>query len=400
MTAEQEILLSLLRAQLTGTVAKLPSDVSPDWTALMRESMQQTVALTAFDAVSKATALPEDIKAAWRQKAFITLANNSRLNTAQTALVHLLEQRQIPYVIIKGTVSAYHYPHPELRTLGDIDFFVEPSYVQETTELLVENGYEQRESDHSCHIGFEKGAVGLEMHFAFTGMEDPKVGPAIRAYLADMMRQPKRLESFDSGVTPFDAPTHDRHGLLMLLHMQQHLLNEGMGLRHLCDWAAFVHRTADKPFWDEKLLPLLEAIGLKRFAAAMTKMCHLYLGTRCPVWAEDVSKDVCAGLMQDILDGGNFGRKDKRRVYSGRMISQRNGGKWRSLWDTLHRSTADMHPIVRKIKPLHPLLDGYRACRYLVLVACKRRPTFEAYAPQVDERKNLYAALHIFETKE
>ena len=400
MTAEQGILLSLLRAQLTGTVAALPSNVIPDWAALMKESVQQTVALTAFDAVSKATALPPDIQTAWRQKAFYILANNSRLNTAQTALVHLLEQQQIPYVIIKGTVSAYHYPHPELRTLGDIDFFIEPSYVQETVELLTKNGYEKRDSDHSCHIAFEKGGVGLEMHFAFTGMEDPKVGPAIRAYLADMMRQPKRLESFDSGVTPFDAPTHDRHGLLMLLHMQQHLLNEGMGLRHLCDFAAFVHHTAEKPFWDAKLLPLLDAIGLKTFAATLAKMCHLYLGTCCPAWAQSVSRDLCDALMQDILDGGNFGRKDKRRVYSGRMISQRNRSRWRSLLDTLHRSTADMHPIVRKVRILHPILDGWRACRYLVLVACKKRPTFEAYAPQVTERKNLYAALHVFETKE
>ena len=266
--------------------------------------------------------------------------------------------------------------------------------------MLEQYGYVKRESSHSCHIGFEKGAVGLEMHFAFTGMEDPKAGPVIRDYLADMMRQSKRLQSFDSGVTPFEAPSHDRHGLLMLLHMQQHLLNEGMGLRHLCDWAAFVNHTAEKPFWEEKLLPLLDTVGLQTFAATMTKLCHVYLGTACPEWAKEADGDVCADLMQDMLDGGNFGRKDKRRVYSGRMISQRNGGKWRSLLSTLHRSTADAYPIVKTAKLLHPLLDGYRALRYAVLVACKKRPTFKAYAPQVDQRKNLYAALHIFETRE
>ncbi len=400
MTDEQTILLSLLRAQMTGTVATLPSAVVPDWQAVMEEAVHQTVALTAFDAASKATVLPQDIKTTWQQKAFITLANNSRLNTAQTALVHLLEQEQISYVIIKGTVSAYYYATPELRTFGDVDFFIEPDMIDTVCALLETHGYTKRESDHSCHVAFEKGNVGFEMHFAFTGMEDAKVGPAIRSYLADMMRYPKRLESFDSGVTPFLAPSHDRHGLLMLLHMQQHLLNEGIGLRHLCDWAAFVNRTADKPFWQERFLPFLESVGLCVFAAVMTKLCHLYFGTACPAWAADVSEDLCRDLMQDMLDGGNFGRKDKRRIFSGWMISQRNGGSIRSLWNTLHRSTADVYPIVRKMRVLHPILDAWRTCRYMVLMLRKKRPTFDVVAPQVAQRKNLYASLHVFETKE
>ena len=51
-------------------------------------------------------------------------------------------------------------------------------------------------------------------------------------------------------------PSHFHHGLNLLLHTNQHLLGEGLGLRHLCDWAVFAAGFSDEEFrelFEEKL---------------------------------------------------------------------------------------------------------------------------------------------------
>ena len=44
------------------------------------------------------------------------------------------------------------------------------------------------------------------------------------------------------------VPTAFHHGLVMLLHVAGHLINTGIGLRHLCDWAVFAAKFSDEEF--------------------------------------------------------------------------------------------------------------------------------------------------------
>lgn len=46
----------------------------------------------------------------------------------------------------------------------------------------------------------------------------------------------------------------------MLLHVAGHLINTGIGLRHLCDWAVFVAKFSDEGFC-EMFEDKLKAVG-------------------------------------------------------------------------------------------------------------------------------------------
>jgi hypothetical protein len=193
--------------------------------------------------------------------------------------------------------------------------------------------------------------------------------------------------------------------MVLLLHMQQHMLAEGIGLRHLCDWGTFVSRTAGEPFWEKETLPLCRAIGLETYAAAMTKASALFLGTTCPEWARHIDERICGGVMTDIFSAGNFGRKNELHAAS-RMLVTESGvalskyGMVGNLAHTLHEIVLKQHPIVKRIPVLYPFIYVYRAMRYGVLCILGKRVSLAARVPYAMQRRDLYSQLKVFETQD
>ena len=76
------------------------------------------------------------------------------------------------------------------------------------------------------------------------------------------------------------------------------MLGEGLGLRHICDWACYVQKTESMPFWAE-LLNLFERVGILTYAKVITKICSMYFHINCPEWAESVDEELCVDVMGD-----------------------------------------------------------------------------------------------------
>ena len=136
--------------------------------------------------------------------------------------------------------------------------------------------------------------------------------------------------------------------------MQGHMVSEGLGLRHICDWACFLQKTEGKPFWNE-LLGLFQKIGILTYAKVVSKISAMYFHINCPKWAEDADEELCHDVMNDVLTGGNFGRKDRIRSKSGVMIIERsrNGKKHSKLVNLfliIHHGIPKRYPIVKKFR--------------------------------------------------
>lgn len=402
MKKEYAVLLHLLDKSLHAEIALLTDAelAEVDWDGVFKEAAHQAVLLSAFDAAAAYKShIPQDVYFGWFQKVSRGLMSNLRMGKAQQELTALLNENGYPYVILKGEASAAYYPRPDLRHLGDVDFLIDPEKKYEIADLLSENGYARGQQESVQHIDFRKDKATLEMHYRIPGYPSGQAGEMVGRYIEPLM-------AFDSEAIDrrggFPAPAKKLHGLVLLLHMQGHMTTEGLGLRHLCDWAVFVDRTAGDAFWHTDLLPLLRESGLMKYAAAMTKTAARAIGSTCPDWAQ-AEDDLCAAVLHDILTGGNFGRKDALRSRSSMMIPKdSNGGKEKSqmarLWTTLHTSTATMYPIVKKVKVLHPVLDVYRIGVYGVRRLTGKRPSMAKMAPLAQERRSVYERLEIFET--
>lgn len=395
-TPEQRVLIELLSGEISGKAELCEEDLKTvDWAKVLKEAKVQAVLLMAAEAVVKYNdCIPN--YGDWKRAAVTSYAANVRTAFHEQELNEIIKGHS--FVILKGMAAASYYPKPHERSIGDIDFLIDPDEKQELEVLLSNNGYKNWGYDHICHVVFNKDDAHLEMHFEIAGIPYGKPGEIVREFMTDAIKHTVTAEF--EGLS-FPAPQDIYHGLIILLHMQHHMLGEGLGLRHICDWACYLQKTEDKPFWSE-LLNLFERIGILTYAKVISKICAMYFKIKCPEWAEDADEELCHDIMNDVLTGGNFGRKDRTRARSGMMISEHgksgtSRGKLSNLFWTLHHSTPIIFPIVKKCPLLYPFLDSYRALLYLVKTAKGERVSLAKLVPVANKRKSVYDRLHLFE---
>lgn len=403
LTAEQRYLLHIMGCAVQGQPLKsLPEGDDFKWPALMQEAIAQTVFPIFFDAISEIEPhLPEGFYKKCFDYTRRCIVGNMRIEHAQGQLVDVLEQGQYPYVILKGETAAAYYPKPELRQLGDVDFLIIPEQADDITAKMQALGYQHSWEPGDYHQVLQKPGAYLEMHLDVAGMPEGSARQAVSDYFSTIFEESRLMER-EFGT--FSAPCEAHHGLILLLHMQHHVLAKGMGLRHIMDWACFVNGTAHKPFWEERLLPLLKKIGLLHFAAVMTKLSSLYLHSVCPPWAAQPEEALCQALMEDILSGGNFGHKDQDRARALNMLpnwetEDRKHGKLKLLYRTLRGSAIKKNPKL-EYKPicLFFAMCG-RTIRYIFLYLRGKRPNLLKAASHADTRRSIYEQLHLFEAE-
>ena len=157
-----------------------------------------------------------------------------------------------------------------------------------------------------------------EMHFKVAGLPNGHAGELMEQYFSDVFERAVLRTVGDSQMM-LPSPFH--HGLVLLLHTVHHMTGEGIGLRHLCDWAVFENSLSNDEFvemYEDKL----QAVGLWRFAQILTQVSIKYLGAEKREWAGETD-ELANQLMEDILSAGNFGVKDAGRNYQTMMISDR-----------------------------------------------------------------------------
>ena len=389
-----------LLAILAHNLFDAPYTPSPDidWEALIAESKKQAVFLLAFKDY-KSFPIDESTSRKIECDVKAHMAANMR-NFQQNAILHSLMTRSgISYSVIKGLASAHYYPEPLLRGMGDVDFLVAESDIERTRKLLLDEGFvSDKYGENVCHIVFVKKDIHYEMHFDIPGIPYGAVGECVRGELASLISEAKPcFEEFVEYIKPSDF----HHGLIMLLHLQHHLLAEGIGLRHLCDFAVFAASFKEGEF-EAVFKEKLKACGLWSFACTLTSVCER-LGLPHQSFA-DGDDELASELLADILLGGNFGRKDKQRFYEGRFISNRGKdgvkkSRVRQMFSSLNENARIHMKIVKKVPVLYPVGWCYVSVRYFVLALRGKRHmmNFMDTYKKSGSRKKLYAKLKLFE---
>ena len=395
VNSAQDVLLSLLAENLFHSRKEIPDTVN--WEDVYKEARMQAVPAIVF--ADFPYSVNEELRRRIENSARANFTNNVRVTHDHTLVHTMLGQAQIPYVILKGCASASYYEKPVLRGLGDVDFLVSPDEIGHAGEVLESSGFEKWEEEHVCHIVYRKGKIHLEMHFEPSGIPSGEAGEKVRSYLSDTI---ETAIPYHTNAGDMMIPDAFHHGLIILIHTSHHMTGEGIGLRHLCDWAVFAH-SVDVP---GILKDCLQDIGMWRFAQLLTQLSVRYLGMPKQEWAmEDVDDELLKAMMDDILGGGNFGHKDKERSNQAYLISSRgkHGVGDRSMLAQLVTSMNEavlVHmPLTKKYRILLPLgwiIVGGRQV-WLIMSGKRKKMNLNKMVTGARERKRIYEQFGLFE---
>lgn len=398
MTNEQKTLLDLLKKALFSR--EITPDDSTDWNAVFEEAKAQAVFLLAYQAADK-SAVPGEVMTKWKNHAGASLINNIRVIRNHVLIDDWMTKAGIPYVILKGCASSSYYPAPSYRTMGDVDFLVPKEHIDAAKALLEGKGLTPNDNGHPAHVEYLDRSGVFELHFSLNGIPENSTGKKIWELLGTIHADAER-KSIEYGNAFLPSPFH--HGLVMLVHNCSHMTSEGIGLRHLCDWAVFVNSFTEEGFVDafEKKL---RWIGLWKFAQTLTLASIKYLGADDKRFAHDCDESAADGIMEDILSGGNFGRKDGNRSEQGALITSKgqleideNRGAFSQYLKTKTELVKRRWPSAKRNKLLIPIGFAYfGAARVIGLVSGKRKRQFtQEIVEGAAERKKLYSKLELF----
>ena len=398
ITKAQKTVLQLVGHSLFAAPLDIENDV--DWNAVVRESTVQAVALLAFNDYNKLPidkALVEPLRTYLRK---CTISNVACFN-AHKYLHELMTANGIPYCILKGVASARCYPDALLRSMGDVDFYVPSEYVDKAREVCVFDGLEIVEADHSFHLGMKKGKMSFELHFAPIGVPNDEMRPIFLEYWSDIC---EKSYPFSDELTECVVSSDFHHGFILLTHLRTHLVTSGVGLRHVCDWAVFVNSFTNEEFvalFEQKL----KRVGLWKLAQALSLAAVDHLGMTHKTWMGD-DHDMADALMEDVLLGGNFARRDSNRGFERVFMPSSNDpnvnrSRIVNVFGTLNKSVRKHWPVASRIPLLYPFGWVYVSLRFLILLALGKRDVNVVNGfKRSGQRMKLYEDLCLFEPEE
>ena len=399
----QKLLLDLVADAYFDKTAVLPQDLDVD--ALITLAKSQTV-FPALYLTLKKNSMSDPVM----DKRFVgQVAQNTILEGAHIEIGDLLQKNGIAYVVIKGVASAAYYKDPIIRTMGDVDILVAEQDVVQSDALLRSIGYvtsdditvPKKHFAYTRTIG--KRGPRCELHRGIEGILPEKKRATLEEHLGNILTE---VQTVKTECGECFVPSDFHHGLILLLHTAQHLTNEGVGLRHLCDWAVFVDRFSNDAFLEMFEVPLKES-GLWRFAQLLTLCCIRYLGCAPKVWAGTADDALLESMVCDIMTGGNFGYNDKDRYRQIKYITDREKDAVSEKspllqgFGSINAKTKQENRFFREHPVFLPIGWLVTVCKYLWLVLTgKRRTDTLKTVKAAQERKNIYNEFALFKTDE
>ena len=407
MEQHQKQLLNIVKYQLFGGIA--PQIIDSDISAILKEAQQQTVYTMVFPFLRKIILQSEPESYAKRNEIFLANAMSNTANVMEHSELHsLMCSNGIEYSVLKGLASAYYYPDASLRDMGDVDFLVgEADYEKAKSAVLgIDFNIDHGDEKDSIHIAYKRMPRSIwEQHRRINGIPDTATGKLIK-------KETDRIIETSVTITAEGAtcriPDAFHHGLIMLLHLIAHMTSEGIGLRHLCDWAVFAESIENDEF-SELFEKKLKSFGLWRFAQIMTLTSQQYLGISHKEWAqnETIDKEHLENVMTDILNGGNFGKKDSNRYREIKYISNRgektvdNKNIVSQAFGTLNRKVYHDYRRIERYRFLLPVGWAAEGGKYLGLLISGKRNSKNTtlMLREAAKRKDIYSQMKLFETE-
>ncbi len=198
----------------------------------------------------------------------------------------VLNEAEIEFIPLKGSVIQQYYPEPWMRTSCDIDILVHESQLEAATRLIVDKlGYVYEKNNYH-DVSLKCGDVHLELHHNIK--ENMK---NIDTLLSVCWDHATVREGFEYAFSNEFFIFHQ------IAHALYHFLHGGCGVRPFLD----IYLLKKSCVYDNgKLDEMLSEAGAKKFFEVAAKLTDVWLGC-------DEHNDVTRRMEQFIILGGVYG---------------------------------------------------------------------------------------------
>lgn len=277
-----------------------------DWKSVTKELKAQFIvpmlgAPGALDGLN----MPAEEKKEVQKILFDSFAYYCKMTEGQNSLASLLASRGLKTAVIKGTSSGKYYKDPTFRAYGDIDFLVRGDADEdEISRILLENGFTlNKEKDFETNtrtINFKKDLIEYEYHRQFTPEGDD--GDNIDTLL-------KSSELIETGTPGMYYYSDFINGMIMLSHIEHHILGKGLGLRQIVDFLCYGETVLTEEFWEKEFRPLAGKYGLEKLAIHVMKAGELLFGLPPKSFTAGADEAASREIIENVFASGNFGNK-------------------------------------------------------------------------------------------
>lgn len=311
-----KVSLTLLRSALWGSIQEGTSHpCGDDWKEIADFFTRQSLDGLLPDGIA---ALPSSLQPSMAIKMSMIARQlqvermNKRMNAELLAFTTELEQRAIPYILLKGQGVAALYPNPSHRMCGDIDLYVPKEHL-----AVVDRGFAAfgatRTAETRHHVNYKANGIEWELHHCVYYFQKESRNHLFMQFVDEAMCEAPHYAAIGEGKVRVLPPT--MNVMLLLAHIVDHFYCEGVGLRQLCDYALLLHKHRNEI--DKALLmERLEALSLTRSYRVFGYICVHYLGMpEETLLLKPSAKDIRLAhrVMADCISGGNFGRAESNR---------------------------------------------------------------------------------------
>lgn len=281
-----------------------------EWKAIYIMAVKQTVQGIIFDGIQLLPIdqqPPKDIQIPWLM-AVVKIEKSNKIQLAQlNDILNFFNQNNLPFILQKGQGIAKLYRNRYHRICGDYDLWFGSEEKTEKANKLIEEIGIKVERGFKADSIYNWFGTPAEHHFRLVELTNPFKEKDLRNW---------EIEEFNKSTF---VPTPCANLLLQITHILKHQLNEGIGLRQICDLA--VSLTCLE--YDKKELEALcRKYGVFRWTKLLISLIHQTLGVPLEKMPFPNSYNPTI-LINEIWEAGNFGHGDTR-------FGDRPEGKWKS----------------------------------------------------------------------
>lgn len=305
----RELFLELLLVAI-GKRTSLTEDLQEEqWTEVFELALKHSVAGVCFSGVTllpDSQRPPQNLFWEWLGMSLSIQSANERADKYSAKIWKLLHDEGLKGAVIKGQGIACEYGNlAPLRQSGDVDVWIKGGF-KATCDFVQKHCPTTEVAYHRFNFNAFK-EMDVEIHHRPTFFRNLIVDCRFSKWLA-IFQDNDFIYKEDKG---FAVPSSEINRILILAHLYRHFLFEGVGLRHVMDYY-YVLRNSTR---NEQELRLLHILHLNRFAEAMMWILHELFELEEDRMICKMNAKEGRFLLDEIMQGGNFGHGDSRYRY-------------------------------------------------------------------------------------